>query len=857
VPSAEEWNPESEAIWQEKIPSGERAITLRHPGYPFVDERNEDPTPDDLTDIAAAYLRKVARLFGLPEDLLAAESDASMPPPGSAFRLTWLPIDMGDRPGPDASFWIRRFQGLPDNPVPIDRTAILLAVPAVVVNDAEQVLGSRLGIRIVAHVSTAGPPWIVRITGSTCSGDLARDIDLEFRAASASLTTFFADLFTDVGRTALKREIGAAAQLDPGLLWIDGVRIRRTPAGSPGVDLYMYAQRPENRPNALAYAVTARIAAHAGFAAQTVRKYPLFSHARVTARLFRRDPASEAGAFVKVRPNRAPPAFEDCRHRMVLPGIALISNEVSLVDDLDEVEVTQSRLVDAGADESHTQVVQRPNQIPHARTNAFAALSAYQHARELFDTMRAYGFQPESYFRFAALPLLVRYRAGIRPGAGKDGKTVNARVDYDPPARDLSTAWGTQVLRPLEVRFALADTKRSVSRRQPLGLASDPRWSWHEYCHVLIAASTGALELPFSHSAGDALAGILSDPGSQLTGRRRMATFPWVYLNRRHDRSVYDGWSWCGTHHRPARFPADSSLRLKGYQSEQILSTSLFRLYRALGGDAVDENGDPNPDARQAAADYAGYIIMRAIAWLGPISGAPIETPDQLVSALIDADIATSAATAGRLKRRVGGCAHKVVRWAFEAQGLYATTDPQAVVDAPGEPPDVDVFIDNGRPDSEGGHPRGGYMPVSLDWHALPDNHPLWHATGDALNVDGNQVSSVKVWNRGKSTANDVTVRVSYAKWPGAPNDPPAWNTTAWKPLALRGPQPVPPQQAVEFGPFPGLPGARPLLILAQATCPGDPANTDAATMLPCSTQSTPIVDLVAGDNNLGLRFCR
>jgi hypothetical protein len=45
------------------------------------------------------------------------------------------------------------------------------------------------------------------------------------------------------------------------------------------------------------------------------------------------------------------------------------------------------------------------------------------------------------------------------------------------------------------------------------------------------------------------------------------------------------------------------------------------------------------------------------------------------------------------------------------------------------------------------------------------------------------------------------------------------------------------------------------VLILAAATCPADPANTDAATGLPCSMHETPIVDLVAGDNNLGLRL--
>jgi hypothetical protein len=335
-----------------------------------------------------------------------------------------------------------------------------------------------------------------------------------------------------------------------------------------------------------------------------------------------------------------------------------------------------------------------------------------------------------------------------------------------------------------------------------------------------------------------------------------MATFPWVYLNRRHDRSVYAGWSWCGTYHRPFRFESGGATRRrKGYQSEQILSTSLFRLYRALGGDTVDSAGKPDKTARQFPSDYTVYLIMRAIAWIGPVSGAPAETPDQLVSALIDADIGTDIALwAGPAPLgRIGGCAHKVVRWAFEAQGLYATTDPLAIVDAPGMPPDIDVFIDNGRPNSEGGHSRGGYMPVSLDWHAAPNPSP-WHATDEAVKIRNNKVK-VKVGNRGHLPATGVVVRVSYVKWVAGP--PPAWDRTTWTALPASAPKNIPAGGVVSFGPFTGVPTQiGRYLILAEATCPGDPANTDSvATALPCSTQPTPIMHLVAGDNNLGLRL--
>src|SRR5262249_32371927 len=162
------------------------------------------------------------------------------------------------------------------------------------------------------------------------------------------------------------------------------------------------------------------------------------------------------------------------------------------------------------------EVVARPNDVAHARMNPFAALSGYQHGRELLDTMESYGLDPNEYFRLASLPLRIRYRATIVPGPGKDGKTVNAMVDYDPPEAHYNGDWTLDAFKPLQVRFALADLKRSPSRREPLGLAADPRWSWHEYCHVLLAASTGSLEFRFAHSAGDALAAVLWDPPSRL-----------------------------------------------------------------------------------------------------------------------------------------------------------------------------------------------------------------------------------------------------------------------------------------------------------------------------------------------------
>jgi len=341
--------------------------------------------------------------------------------------------------------------------------------------------------------------------------------------------------------------------------------------------------------------------------------------------------------------------------------------------------------------------------------------------------------------------------------------------------------------------------------------------------------------------------------------RTRGYTFPWVYLSRRHDRSVFDGWGWCGRYHRPALFHwPDSNTRLKGYETEQILATSLFQLYRALGGDDVDDTGKRDPGRRQRAADYTLYLIMRAIHLMPAYNVSILETVDQLVTNLIDADIGTWPAWNGPLAKRVGGCAHKVVRWAFEAQGLYATTDPLEEIDAPGLPPTVDVFIDTRRPDSKGDFPRGGYMPVSLDWHG--GGAKRWHATCDAIKVKDGAVT-VSVCNRGSSDAYNTTVAVWYAACDPTTETLPDWNSGNWFQIDELGPQLVPartsPDAAIPFEPYPlpNAPSGSYLAILAIANCPDDRANTDPYTALPCALDETPLIDLVAGDNNLGLHI--
>jgi hypothetical protein len=908
MPEIDSWNAYHEAVWPEQVgdPHSPVTLSLRHPSYPFEADLESDD-PQALRGIVAMYLSKVRERLGLPE-LFSSGSDFKV-------HMAWLQLPDGDSSlDPRESFRVTRYKDPVDKEGTIDRSVVFVAGESWLANDSATLLGSRLGLRVVAHLHKRGSESCkVRVTSVACSAGLPQAFGL--RTTSNETIAFYNFVFAPTNLLPMKALIRQFARLDADTpVAIDGVRamtvkgqamgtiyaiawqkrkgyLRPSPHERPAYDRPPGGHPPDEHPpgghpsdehQGTSYALTLRfpIATNdwinpTSTNTPAVNRDPLVAHAAppVRANLFTRDPASKAGLgkLIESRPNRSPKrlnAFKDTN--VLLEGISLNGVNCTLLDDLNLVNVRQSRLVKGDTDEGLPKEV-CPADVVQPRMDNFAALGGYErtranfsqyHHRPLFETLIAYGLSPYAYFRFAINPLQIRYRSPITPGPGKDGKTVNAQVDFDPPHRDLianAEPWTPAALRPLRVRFALADLKRSTSRRQPLGLAADPRWSWHEYCHVLLAAQTGRLELHFAHSAGDALAAIVSDPWSELVKYPwpRGYTFPWVYLHRRHDRAVDRGWGWSGRRHRPNRLPAlDSNSQHKGYDSEQILSTSLFRLYRALGGDTVDgATGEPDRRAREDAADYTVYLILRAIKLMPAYNVSVVETVDQFVTTLIDADIATWPASSGPLKDRVGGWAHKVVRWAFEAQGLYATTNPLEVINRPGLPPPVDIFIDSGRPDSEGPYTRGGYMPVSLDWKGAGPKP--WHAAADALKIVAGQIQ-VDVRNRGSTVANDVTVSVWYIVRPDGAANPPNWNPTTWTKIGDRGPAAVPPwpAPAVSFGPFappPAQPATKRVWILAIADCAADRANTNPLTSLPCSISAVSIVDLVAGDNNLGL----
>lgn len=544
-----------------------------------------------------------------------------------------------------------------------------------------------------------------------------------------------------------------------------------------------------------------------------------------------------------------------------------------------------------------------PAAAPSVRTNAAAQLKAYCNTNQLFEHLVNFGIHPERYFASAELPLDVHYRSGMPYGPGKDGQTVNAAVQPDGWRRHQIAPTFCQSPPKLNVHYALADLSRrdrkvaedNTGQRPPgrvpaipLSVANDPRWVWHEIGHILLMATTGELEMRFSHSIGDALAAITGDPESAFVpdtqvdpkfaqrlkdrgcddiGKRnrrwRGATFPWVFLPRRHDRLVTKGWSWTGAMHQPLlELPDAKQPRRKGYRSEQILSTSLFRLYLCLGG--ATPNSDPDGAKRRlAASEYVVYLIVKALGLLGDARIVPANHPDQLVSALIDADIGTQCFETTGGEVFYGGFAHKAIRWAFEAQGLYGTGDVTAL--GLGKPSAVDIYIEDGRPLVErwlgGGsvkHQPGAYVPVAL---SAPDcegqdaeAQPEWVSrNGEGITVDANAIS-VAVGNRGQLAASGVTVKLSVYECDdsGLPN----WDAqnTDWREIDSLDAEDVAAETSVTVGPFAWEPEAgTTYLIVAQASCPDDRASIDVAAMLPCSAKPMPLPLLIANDNNISL----
>jgi hypothetical protein len=433
-----------------------------------------------------------------------------------------------------------------------------------------------------------------------------------------------------------------------------------------------------------------------------------------------------------------------------------------------------------------------------ARTNNFAAVNAYYLCDRFFRLVEDLGFPLATYFDGTTFPVPVDHRGRFGTLNGIE-RNASCSGDGDGIAN---------------VDFELADLTDTTN---PLGIAADWRVVLHELGgHGILYDHVNSANMGFSHSAGDSFAVILNDPSTLAADR--FESFPWVsFIGRRHDRGVGAGWGWGGAND------------VGGYSSEQILATTMFRVYRSIGGDSADLG------RREFAARCMAYLMLRAVGTLTPTSNP--SSPAQFLAALLTADAGNWTS-----EGVFGGAYGKVLTWAFEKQNLNA-----------GAVPSVDVYVDDGRAGEY------GYLPVhwatTTIWNRRSADGMPGHeepALLDAAGMPATNYAYVKIKNRGSSIATGVVVKGYHCK-PSAgvlwPNDLQPMTTAQLSAGALQ------PNNAEEktVGPFEWTPVANAwghdcmLMIVSSA---GDPSNVDNFT-------AGEVVEdwrLVPNDNNVAQR---
>jgi hypothetical protein len=452
----------------------------------------------------------------------------------------------------------------------------------------------------------------------------------------------------------------------------------------------------------------------------------------------------------------------------------------------------------------------------NVRSNDFASVSGYFHVDRIFRTMQDLGFNVSTYMANTVFPVPVDIRCF---------DVVNAHCVGDGMGGIGHAGYGVM------------DTSIAGD---PLGRACDPRVHLHEVLgHGILYEAVDGPNMGFTHSAGDSLSLIYFDPDSNCRGLDgtpvgkpgdlRFTYVPWhPSLNRRCDRDVAAGWAWNGSR--------DDG----GYGSEEILATTLFNFYRSIGGD------HPNLGRREFASRMAMYLVMRGIGDLTPATNP--QYAREFASVLIATD-ALNWTSEGVF----GGAYNKVIRWAFERQGEYQTplvtngSAADGTITTAGDPPDVDVYIDDGR--------AGEYPFQHVHWHTTT----IWNRRA-ADGIDAHQepelgstnYAYLKIRNRGTQQAQNV-VAYGYHTKPGAGLNWPADFEAFDTPSINVGTVNANNTEEKIVGPFEWVPninayGHDCMLMVVKAD--GDASNVDNFT----AGETIPEWRLVPNDNNVGQR---
>jgi zinc metalloprotease ZmpB len=345
-----------------------------------------------------------------------------------------------------------------------------------------------------------------------------------------------------------------------------------------------------------------------------------------------------------------------------------------------------------------------------APSSNFAAVNCYHQLSELYRLMTTWGFNPIStLFPQTTFPVTAFYldEAPVVNGHANGNSTFTALTNY---------------------------TFGNEASGSTVGFTTDWRLVMHEFNHHVLYDRVHSPNYGFAHNGGDAFGSVYFDPDSQASDKG--LNFPWcTAIPRRHDRPI-GTWAWGGTNDD------------RGYNSEEILSTCLMRAYTSAGGGAAEA------ETRRLASRHVCFLKIHADARLGPSPIVSSTDPRTYVTALQQADVANTSPDSVP-----GGTLGKVFRWAFEQQGLYQPPGAPTPVTTVGAPPDVDVYIDDGR--------GGQYGYIADFW----DNTEVWNrrsADGGTSHQEPilrtANYAYVRIRNRGTQTATGIVVRGYHAR---------------------------------------------------------------------------------------------
>lgn len=604
--------------------------------------------------------------------------------------------------------------------------------------------------------------------------------------------------------------------------------------------------------------------------------------------VFKVDPVTQLGGAaltIPTPPSSPTSQLDGMRAKLNLLGLPLpvngskqrlegeyvaISNEVEAPKTLPPQQNWQPELTRDGTNAPDFTFSVADGQIEQ---NSFTNVSAYFHCDTMFRMVEQFGFTKDEimnqFLPSVTFPIIVDPQ-------GTDQR-LKAEVYME----------GDAVSRAVFGTVQTSDISDNIERL-PIGNAADVRIVLHEFCHILLGGSTGDLNFEFAHSAGDSLAAILCDPGSQAPDPA--VTFPWTMaLNpgtgpdkvRFHEGTAANGrapggqldlnaWGWYGDIY-DMDAPPSTNNEYVGYLREQILSMTLFRVYKALGG---AKTGDL--ERQRFAARYVAYLIIQAIYLCSPDRNVPADKPEVFDTRLREADAETGLFPNDKRPDHKWpvpkGLTRKVMRWGFEKQGLYKSNPPSA--DGMGAPPPVDIYIDDGR---NGEYEFTEDFSTTEIWNrrskyagneTLENFDPI--AQDEDAILDQPNFIYVRVRNRGARQATSVTLRAF--SHPGSDLNSLSWDNS-WTEMSSD------PQMTASFsvnaggftvkGPFEwtptGTPGdaSRDMCVLVSASASAakedlraseakeDLSNIDKIQ----ANDSVPLWWLVPADNNIGARI--